>query len=46
MALSKTFDPKKRISVDEALCHPYLSSYVSFMIIDQNVDRSDMLVPA
>jgi mitogen-activated protein kinase 1/3 len=29
--LSKTltFDPKKRITVDEALEHPYISSYVS-----------------
>jgi mitogen-activated protein kinase 1/3 len=24
----QTFDPKKRMNVDEALCHPYLASYV------------------
>jgi serine/threonine protein kinase len=27
--LSKTFDPKKRMTVDEALEHPYLAAYVS-----------------
>lgn len=25
----QTFDPKKRITVEEALCHPYLEAYVS-----------------
>lgn len=25
----QTFDPKKRITVDEALEHPYLSAYVT-----------------
>ena len=27
----KTFDPKKRMTVDEALEHPYVSAYVSLM---------------
>jgi len=28
LTLSQTFDPKKRMAVDEALEHPYLSAYV------------------
>jgi hypothetical protein len=27
----QTFDPKKRLTADEALSHPYLSSYVRFL---------------
>jgi hypothetical protein len=26
---SQTFDPKKRVTVEEALAHPYLEAYVS-----------------
>jgi len=29
MYFRQTFDPKKRITVDQALNHPYLSAYVS-----------------
>ena len=29
MYFLQTFDPKKRLTVDQALIHPYLSSYVS-----------------
>lgn len=29
--LIQTFDPKKRLTVDEALEHPYLSAYVNFL---------------
>lgn len=28
----QTFDPKKRMTVDDALEHPYLSAYVSIAI--------------
>jgi mitogen-activated protein kinase 1/3 len=30
--LIQTFDPKKRLTVDEALEHPYLSAYVNFLL--------------
>jgi mitogen-activated protein kinase 1/3 len=29
----QTFDPKKRITVEDALCHPYLEAYVSHVCI-------------
>ena len=28
MDMMQTFDPKKRITVEEALAHPYLEAYV------------------
>ena len=27
--ITQTFDPKKRLTVDQALEHPYLAAYVS-----------------
>jgi mitogen-activated protein kinase 1/3 len=42
-AFCQTFDPKKRLTADEALGHPYLSSYVraltSFIIITMRSNR-------
>jgi mitogen-activated protein kinase 1/3 len=31
LALLQTFDPKKRMTVDQALEHPYLSAYASLI---------------
>ena len=30
--LTQTFDPKKRIPVEDALAHPYLEAYVSNIV--------------
>lgn len=36
--LSQTFDPKKRITVEDALAHPYLEAYVRQQIFHLALD--------
>ena len=32
LLLHQTFDPKKRITVEDALAHPYLEAYVRILL--------------
>jgi hypothetical protein len=45
-SIYKTFDPKKRLTVDQALEHPYLQAYASLSPLSIFSTVVDIMLPA